>query len=85
MIAPYSVGIKNMKRRYGGKTRKDYYYQMAHALKVPQDFVDALFEEEKERGRTLDVGSRIRSKARIYKPRRKFDTKNISSKRVQQT
>lgn len=69
-----------MKIRYGGKTRKQYYYDIAKTLKVGTEFVNSLFAQELEKGRTLDIGSRIRSKARLYKrPRKKpFNTKNIA-------
>lgn len=74
------VGYYNMKIRYGGKTRKQYYYDMAKTLKVGTEFVDSLFTQELEKGRSLDIGSRIRSKARLYKrPRKKpFKTKDIA-------
>lgn len=74
------VGYYNMKIRYGGKTRKQYYYDIAKTLKVGTEFVNSLFAQELEKGRTLDIGSRIRSKARLYKrPRKKpFNTKNIA-------
>ena len=72
-------------RRKVGAERERYYYEMAKSLGVAREFVAELFAKE-ERKRTpgkLDIGSRIRSRAGIYKARRKpFKTKDIAKNMV---
>lgn len=67
--------------RWSDKSRKEHHLEQARRLKVPKSFVLELFKREKELGKTLDVGSRIRDKAGIYRKKRTpFDTKNLKKR-----
>lgn len=67
--------------RWSDKSRKEHHYEQARRLKVPRKFVKELFDREIELGKTLDIGSRIRDKAGIYRKRKTpFDTKNLIKK-----
>lgn len=67
--------------RWSDKSRMEHHLEQARRLKVPKSFVLELFKREKEIGKTLDVGSRIRDKAGIYRKKRTpFDTKNLVKK-----
>lgn len=61
------------------KLRKENYYKLARLVGVTQAFVTNLFKKEKETGRKLDVGTKIRNKAGIYRKKKTpFNTTNIT-------
>lgn len=65
--------------RWNDQSRKKHHLEQAKKLKVTRKFVMELFEKEKELGKTIDIGSRIRDKAGIYRKKKTpFNTKNIA-------
>lgn len=65
--------------RWNDQSRKKHHLEQAKKLKVTRKFVMELFKKEKELGKTLDIGSRIRDKAGIYRKKKTpFNTTNIA-------
>ena len=67
--------------RWNDKSRKEHHYEQARRLKVPRKFVKELFNREKELGKTLDIGSKIRDKAGIYRKKKTpFNTATLTKR-----
>lgn len=67
--------------RWTKVNRETHYYALAKSLKVTRKFVKELFNKEKNLEKMIDIGSRIRDKAGVYRKRKTpFDTVNISKK-----
>lgn len=65
--------------RWNDQSRKKHHLEQAKKLKVTRKFVMELFKKEKELGKTIDVGSKIRDKAGIYRKKKTpFNTTNIA-------
>lgn len=65
--------------RWNDQSRKKHHLEQAKTLKVTRKFVMELFKKEKELGKTIDVGSKIRDKAGIYRKKKvPFSTTNIA-------
>jgi len=64
------------------KLRKENYYKLARLVGVTQAFVTNLFKKEKETGRKVDVGTKIRNKAGLNRPKRKepFNTATLTKR-----
>ena len=65
------------------QSRRKYYFRLAKELGVDKKFVQDLLTKEAKQilgSRRLDLGSKIRTKAGIYKKKRQntFDTKSIA-------
>lgn len=59
--------------RFHGDKRKKHYYKLAKELKVKKTFVTELFKQESYGGKTIDIGSKIRTKAGVYKKKKIID------------
>lgn len=68
------------KGRWTVISREKHYYQLAKSLKIKRAFVKALFDQEKNEGKYVDVGTKIRTKARLNKPKREKPAPKVKVK-----
>lgn len=72
MLAVESLPLYKKKEQTGRWTKQnrvEHYFNLAKELGVTQKFVKELFEKEISEGKYIDIGSKIRTKAGVYRKR----------------